>query len=42
MRDKLMHHYFGVDLKTVWKVVKKDLPGLKKDILNIKNELKEK
>ncbi|MBU2576694.1 MAG: DUF86 domain-containing protein [Nanoarchaeota archaeon] len=41
MRDKLMHHYFGVDLKTVWKVIKENLPGLKKDILNIKNELKE-
>lgn len=28
MRDKLIHHYFGVDLKTVWKTVNKDLPVL--------------
>ena len=41
MRDKLMHHYFGVDLNAVWKVVKEDLPDLKKEILKIKNELKE-
>lgn len=23
MRDKLIHHYFGVDLKVTWDVVKK-------------------
>jgi uncharacterized protein with HEPN domain len=28
MRDKLIHHYFGVDLKTVWKTVTRDLPLL--------------
>lgn len=28
MRDKLIHHYFGVDLKTVWKTVNHDLPLL--------------
>ncbi len=32
MRDKLMHHYFGVDLKIVWKSVKEDIPRLKKEI----------
>lgn len=42
MRDKLLHHYFGVDLKTVWKVIKEDLPDLKKKTLKIKDELKEK
>jgi len=36
MRDKLMHHYFGVDLNTVWKVIKEDLPHLKREIQNIK------
>ena len=25
MRDKIIHHYFGVDLETVWKVVKENL-----------------
>lgn len=39
MRDKLMHHYFGVNLDTVWKVVKEDLPELKNNILEIKNNL---
>ncbi len=32
MRDKLIHHYFGVDLDTIWQVVEEDLPKLKKDI----------
>jgi len=27
-----MHHYFGVDLKIVWKSVKEDIPRLKKEI----------
>lgn len=39
MRDKLMHHYFGVDLKIVWKTVKEDIPKLKKQIQNIMKEL---
>jgi uncharacterized protein with HEPN domain len=29
MRDVLIHDYMGVDLKTVWKVLQKRLPGLK-------------
>jgi uncharacterized protein with HEPN domain len=29
MRDKLIHEYFGVDLKRVWRTVKKDIPNLK-------------
>ena len=29
MRDKLIHHYFGVDIQTVWLTLQKDLPGLK-------------
>jgi len=28
MRDKVIHEYFGVDLKRVWRTVKKDIPGL--------------
>lgn len=32
MRDVVIHQYFGVDLDTVWEVVKKDLPKLKKKI----------
>jgi uncharacterized protein with HEPN domain len=29
MRDKLIHDYFGVDLKLVWDVVERDLPVFK-------------
>lgn len=29
MRDKIAHEYFGVDLRRVWEVVKRDLPELK-------------
>lgn len=35
MRDKLIHHYFGVNLGTVWTTVKEDLPKLKEEIENI-------
>lgn len=39
MRDKLMHHYFGVDLEVVWKTVQEDIQELKKNISEIlKNE----
>lgn len=33
MRNKLIHEYFGVDLKTVWLVVQEDLPQLKEIVL---------
>lgn len=39
MRDKLMHHYFGVDLILVWKTIKEDIPLLKNQIIKIKNYL---
>lgn len=35
MRDRLIHHYFGVDLKAVWDTVKIDIPALKNEILVI-------
>lgn len=35
MRDKLIHHYFGVNLERVWNTVKDDLPKLKKEIKKI-------
>jgi uncharacterized protein with HEPN domain len=28
MRNMLIHHYFGVSLDAVWKVLKRDLPSL--------------
>ena len=29
MRDKVIHEYSGVDLKRVWRTVRKDIPDLK-------------
>lgn len=40
-RDKLIHHYFGVNLDIIWDVIKKDLPDLKQKILKIKADLEE-
>ena len=39
MRDVLIHHYFGVNLENVWKVIKEDIPNFKQKILRIKEEL---
>jgi uncharacterized protein with HEPN domain len=35
MRDRLIHHYFGVNLDIVWDVVRGELPGVIKDIEGI-------
>ena len=35
-RDRLIHHYFGVELERVWNVIKNDLPNLKKELKKIK------
>jgi len=40
-RDKMIHHYFGVDLGVVWGIIKVHLPDLKKKILKIKEDLVE-
>ncbi|MGO8805068.1 MAG: DUF86 domain-containing protein [Candidatus Bathyarchaeia archaeon] len=29
MRDKVIHAYFGVDLKRIWSTVSSDIPSLK-------------
>jgi len=42
MRDIIIHEYFGLDLKLVWKIVKKNLPELKVKILKILKEINEK
>jgi uncharacterized protein with HEPN domain len=38
MRDKLIHDYFGINSKIVWKTVNEDLPALKKLIIRILQE----
>lgn len=42
MRDKLIHEYFGVDSKRVWKTVKKDIPNLKPQFEEIFNKISKK
>lgn len=38
-RDKLIHHYFGIDYYLIWDIVRSHIPKLKKDINEIlKNE----
>ena len=32
MRDIISHFYFGINISRVWKVVKDDLPPLKKEL----------
>ena len=39
MRDKVIHFYFGVDLETVWLVVKERIPAIKPIIQEILRDL---
>jgi uncharacterized protein with HEPN domain len=39
MRDKLIHHYFGVDLNVVWETAVNDLPPLKSQIQQVLDDL---
>lgn len=36
VRDRLIHHYFGVNLDIIWGIAKEDLPGLAAEIDKIK------
>lgn len=42
MRDKVIHEYFGVDLRRVWNTVKKDMPELKPAFEKIKKDFEPK
>jgi uncharacterized protein with HEPN domain len=35
MRNVIIHEYFGIDYKIVWKTIKIEIPKLKKDIIEI-------
>jgi uncharacterized protein with HEPN domain len=39
MRSKLIHDYFGVDLKVVWRTVHEDLPPLRAAVAHILADL---
>ena len=38
MRDRIIHHYFGVDYDIVWDVATEKAPHLKQQILEILSE----
>lgn len=42
MRDVLIHAYFGVNVKRVWEVVRKDIFDVKEEMLKAREDLFEK
>lgn len=44
-RDKIIHHYFGVDYGIVWSILKRDIPELEEKLriilLEIEGEIKD-
>lgn len=40
MRNKLIHEYFGVNIKVVWKTIKEDIPFLKEKTEKLMDELR--
>jgi uncharacterized protein with HEPN domain len=41
IRDKLIHHYFGVDVEVVWRTVRHDLPGLRTEISRVLRDVED-
>jgi uncharacterized protein with HEPN domain len=41
MRDKLIHHYFGVSLDIVWATVQNDIPEIRPALVKIHTTLQE-
>ena len=39
MRDILIHEYFGVSSKRIWKVVKEDIHYLKREMIKVKGDI---
>lgn len=42
MRDKLIHWYFNVDFKLIWKVIKEDLPKIRPSLIGILDDLEKR
>lgn len=40
MRNKVIHGYFGVDVKVIWKTIHEDLPPLQSRIAKILDDLR--
>jgi uncharacterized protein with HEPN domain len=39
-RDKMIHHYFGVDLDIIFSIVKREIPILKKQMERISKDFR--
>ncbi len=39
MRDKLIHHYMGVDIEVLWDTIQQDIPILKEEVKKILGNL---
>jgi len=35
LRDKLIHHYSGINIDVVWSIIQNDIPKLKNDLSTI-------
>lgn len=40
LRDKLIHNYFGIELKIVWDLVKNDLPLLEQELNELLQQIR--
>jgi uncharacterized protein with HEPN domain len=38
-RDKLIHHYFGVNFEIVWAIINDELSGVEKNLSSILNDI---
>ncbi|MEK6812765.1 MAG: DUF86 domain-containing protein [Nanoarchaeota archaeon] len=38
-RDVIIHHYFGIDLESIWKTIQEDLPLLEKQLMELQQDL---
>jgi hypothetical protein len=41
MRDKLIHHYFGVSLEIIWETIQHDLPTIRPSIKKIQSSMED-
>lgn len=41
MRDKMIHGYFGVDIETLWKTLREDLPPLNEYVKDLLENISE-
>ncbi len=41
MRDKLIHEYFGINLRVIWKTVTEEVPALEPELRRVLSEVGE-